>query len=145
MEKIYISLGYTRDEFINFVTDGFMLSLDVAHGHHPNRPEKSDVTNKCYLNNGIVIKRTASQTYATDCGMTAIIEQLCKKADIPYQKYAVRSDGTTGSTLGTIAGKYLPMRSADLGVPILAMHSARELMGIKDQYYLEKLIKIYFE
>ncbi|MBE5940374.1 MAG: M18 family aminopeptidase [Lachnospiraceae bacterium] len=145
IEKIYMALGYGRDEYLNYVSDGYMISLDVAHGHHPNRPEKSDVTCKCYLNSGIVIKRTASQSYATDCGMTAIIEQLCDKNDIPYQKYAIRSDVGAGSTLGTIAGKYLPMRSADVGVPVLAMHSARELMGARDQYALEKLIKIYFE
>jgi len=28
----------------------------------------------------------------------------------------------------------------DVGVAMLAMHSARELMGVKDQYYLEQLV-----
>lgn len=144
LEKLYMSLGYSREEYIDYISEGMMISLDVAHGHHPNRPEKSDPTNKCMLGKGIVIKRAASQTYATDCAMTAIIQQLCQKHGIPCQKYAVRSDGTTGSTLGTIAGKYLPMRSIDIGVPVLAMHSARELMGTKDQYYLDKLLVGFF-
>lgn len=144
LEKIYISLGYTREEYLNYILDGYLMSLDVAHGHHPNHPEKTDPTNKCILGEGIVIKRAASQTYATDCMMNAIVEQICIKHNIPYQKYAVRSDGTTGSTLGTIAGKYLPMKSIDIGIPILAMHSARELMGVKDQYYLDKLVFGFF-
>lgn len=144
LEKIYLTLGIDRESYINKILGGFLLSLDVAHGFHPNRPEKSDPTNINLLNHGIVIKRASSQSYATDSESIAIVEQLCKNAEIPYQKYAVRSDGTTGSTLGTIANKYLPMRSVDIGVPVLAMHSAREMMGIWDQAYLEKFVCRFF-
>ena len=145
LEKIYLSLEVPREDYLNEILGGFLLSLDVAHGFHPNKPEKSDPTNSNLLNSGIVIKRASSQTYATDSESIAIVEQLCQSAGVPYQKYAARSDGTTGSTLGTIANKYIPMRSADVGVPVLAMHSAREMMGIKDQACLEEFVKKYFE
>lgn len=145
IEQIYEALGYNRKVMMNAVINGFMLSVDVAHAIHPNKPEKSDVTNINPMNKGFVIKRASSQSYATDCESIAIVEQICKANDIPYQKFSTRSDSTTGSTLGTIANKYIPMRTVDIGVPILAMHSARETMGIKDQYYLEKFIKAYFE
>lgn len=144
LEKIYFTLGMDSQSYINKILSGFLVSLDVAHGFHPNRPEKSDPTNINLLNHGIVIKRASSQSYATDSESIAIAEQICKTADIPYQKYAVRSDSTTGSTLGTIANKYLPMRSVDIGVPVLAMHSAREMMGIWDQAYLEKFVCRFF-
>ena len=39
---------------------------------------------------------------------------------------------------------WLPMKTVDLGVPLLAMHSARELMGIQDQVYLEQLLTAFF-
>lgn len=145
LEKIYLSFGLTREEYIDEILNGFLLSVDVAHGMHPNKPEKSDPTNINLLNHGIIIKRASSQTYATDSESIAILEQICRKYDIPYQKYASRSDGTTGSTLGTIANKYIPMRAADIGVPVLAMHSARETMGIKDQAYLEELVKRFYD
>ncbi len=145
LEKLFAALSYTRDEFISVITNGFYLSLDVAHGHHPNHPEKSDPTNVNLLNEGIVIKRSAKQSYSTDSVAIGIIEQLCKKADVKYQKYSCRSDGTTGSTLGTIANKYLPMYCVDVGVPILAMHSARELMGAEDQVSLVRFVKEYFK
>ena len=144
LEKIYQALHESRATYLNKIISGFLLSLDVAHGFHPNKPEKSDPTNINLLNRGIVIKRASSQSYATDCESIAILEQLCRKEGIAYQKYASRSDGTTGSTLGTIAGKYLPMHSADVGIPILAMHSARETMGVQDQINLEKLVLAYF-
>jgi aspartyl aminopeptidase len=33
----------------------------------------------------------------------------------------------------------------DIGVPILAMHSARELMGRDDQRALIRLLQVFFE
>ncbi|MBP3338153.1 MAG: M18 family aminopeptidase [Lachnospiraceae bacterium] len=144
LEKLYIALGYAREEYINAIMNGFYLSLDVAHGHHPNHPEKTDPTNVNMLNEGIVIKRAANQSYGTDSVAIGVIEQICKSSDIKYQKYSCRSDGTTGSTLGAIANKYLPMHLVDVGIPILAMHSARELMGVKDQQALNDLVGSYF-
>lgn len=145
IEKLYNSLGYSREDYLHGVLEGFLLSIDVAHALHPNKAEKSDPTNINMINNGIIIKRASSQTYATDCETIAMLEMICLDNDIPYQKYACRSDGTTGSTLGTIANKYIPMRAMDVGVPILAMHSSRELMGVKDQAYMERLVQVYFE
>lgn len=145
LEKLFMALSYTREEYISIITNGFYLSLDVAHGHHPNHPEKSDPTNVNMLGDGIVIKRSAKQSYSTDSIAIGIVEQICKNADIKYQKYSCRSDGTTGSTLGTIANKYLPMYCVDIGVPILAMHSARELMAVDDQKQLEMFVKEYMK
>ena len=144
LEKIYMFLGYNRVTYINGVTDGVCLSVDVAHGEHPNKLEKSDITNKNPLNNGVVIKRACSQTYATDASVIANIELLCMENDIRYQKFTSNSDITTGSTLGYCVNKYMPMRMADIGVPVLAMHSARELMGVRDQLEIVSLLKVFF-
>lgn len=144
IERFYLCLGYTRDRFLADIVNGFMLSADVSHGLHPNHREKADVTNINMLNEGIVFKRACSQKYSTDSESVAIAEQICIRNNIPYQKFASRSDVTTGSTLGSIANKYLPLRTVDVGVPVLAMHSAREAMGVKDQYYMEKLMKAFY-
>ncbi|MBQ1915183.1 MAG: M18 family aminopeptidase, partial [Selenomonadaceae bacterium] len=56
-----------------------------------------------------------------------------------------RSDSKGGSTLGSIASALVSMRAMDIGVPILAMHSARELMGVADQEALEKLLKVFLK
>ena len=145
LERLYMYLGYGRSEYLSGITNGFLLSVDVAHGEHPNKLEKSDVTNKNPLNEGIVIKRACSQTYGTDSESIAVVEQLCIKNNIPYQKFTSNSDITTGSTLGNYVNKFMPMRMVDLGVPVLAMHSAREMMGTKDQRGLEKLITEFFK
>ena len=144
IEKIFISLGYGREEFIDYILNGFMISADVAHGIHPCSPEKNDITNKPYLNGGTVIKMAASQSYANDAQAVAVIKELAKQSQSDVQIFVNRSDMPGGSTLGSITSSVLPMRTIDIGVPILAMHSARELMGVKDQENIEKLLTCFF-
>lgn len=121
-----------------------ILSVDVAHGIHPNQPGKMDITNKPVLGRGFCIKEASSQSYATDCEAVAIIQQICDERQIPYQKFVNRSDMPGGGTLGSIASALLPVRTVDIGIPLLAMHSARELMGTADQQALKDLVEAYF-
>ena len=69
-----------------------LLSVDVAHGLHPNQAGKMDITNKPVLGSGFCIKEACSQSYATDCEAIAIIQQICDLKKIPYQKFVNRSD-----------------------------------------------------
>lgn len=144
LEKIYLALGKSREDMLNDIFNGFMLSVDVAHAAHPNAIEKSDVTNKVMMNAGIVIKESANQAYAGDTIGVSVIKQLCREHDVPYQVYVNRSDMAGGQTLGSILSASVPIRTIDVGVPILAMHSARELMGAEDQKNLEKLLTVYY-
>ena len=64
---------------------------------------------------------------------------------IPYQKFVNRSDGTSGSTLGSIASSFLPVKTVDVGVPLLAMHSSRELMGTADQESLVRALEAFYQ
>ena len=49
-----------------------------------------------------------------------------------------------GGTLGSIASALLPVKTVDIGIPLLAMHSARELMVAADQEALTELVTAYF-
>lgn len=144
LERIYLGRGLTRQDLLADIHKGFMLSIDVAHALHPNYPEKNDITNKPVLNGGTAIKTAAGQSYAGDAEAVAAVKALCKKHGIPYQQYVNRSDIPGGSTLGSIASTLLPVRTMDIGIPILAMHSARETMGASDQDSLERLVKAFF-
>ena len=144
LERIYLALGFTRADYLQDIAGGFMLSVDVAHAMHPNVPEKNDITNKPVLNGGVALKLAASQSYAGDAEAAAIVTALCRQADIPYQYFVNRSDEKGGSTLGSILSALLPLRTMDIGVPILAMHSARETMGAADQPALEALVQEFF-
>ena len=145
IERIYMAFGYTRQAFLADLAKSFMLSIDVAHAMHPNYVEKNDLTNKPILNKGLAIKMAASQSYAGDAEAIAIVRALCEKYKINYQMYVNNSDIPGGSTIGSMASALLTMRTLDVGIPILAMHSARETMGKDDQKSLEKLVRVFFE
>jgi len=56
----------------------------------------------------------------------------------------VRSDMACGSTIGPITANNLGVRTVDVGVPTLGMHSIRELAGTKDAAYLYQVLREYF-
>ena len=143
-ERILLSFGRGREKFLETFADAMLLSVDVGHALHPNYADKNDPTNKNVLGRGICIKEASSQSYATDSEAVAVMQQICDAEKIPYQKFANRSDGTSGSTLGSIASSFYPVKTVDVGVPLLAMHSSRELMGTADQESLVRAVTAFY-
>ena len=125
--------------------EAFLLSCDVAHGTHPAHPEKMDPYARACLENGVVIKQAASQKYAGDAEAVAIVRALCDAHEIPCQMFANRSGSPSGATLGSIASSIVPVRTMDVGVPVLAMHSARETMATEDEGALIALVQAVLE
>lgn len=146
IQKIFRGLDVEQgDKLFDIAVDSLLISVDVAHGLHPNRPEKFDPTNQALLNEGLVIKIDGNQKYTYDTEAVAIVQQICEKAGVKYQKFVNRSDVGGGGTLGPIISSWLPIKTVDLGIPLLAMHSARETMGKLDEIYLENLLTKFFE
>lgn len=144
VERIYFSVGMSRSDMWRDAAGGFMLSADVAHGIHPHYLEKADSTNRPTLNGGVVIKVAASQSYACDAEAIATVKGLCEANGIDYQIFVNRNDIPGGSTLGSIASAVFPIRTMDIGVALLGMHSARETMGAVDQDALNRLMEAFF-
>ncbi|MCR5758643.1 MAG: M18 family aminopeptidase [Selenomonas sp.] len=144
LERIYLAWGKSREKMLCDIAGGFMLSVDVAHALHPNFADKCDPSHKPVLGGGVVLKQAASQSYAGDTEAVAMVRGLCEAHDIPWQHFVNRSDSRGGSTLGSIASTLVPLRTMDVGVPLLAMHSARETMHGADQEALVKLLKEVF-
>ncbi len=144
LKKIYHGLGYHTMQYEDALYHSLMMSVDVAHALHPAYDSHYDPVHKCIPGKGFVIKQACSQSYATDSEVIAIIQQLCDAKQIPYQKFVNHSDERGGGTLGSIAAALLPVRCADIGVPILAMHSARETMSLCDQQALCEFLKQFY-
>lgn len=134
----------TAGSHLSLIEDGFYLSVDVAHATHPNYSEKSDITNTVVLGKGTVLKSSASQRYVCDSEAGACIIDLCNINGIALQRTVNRSGMPGGQTLGPIVSSYLPMRACDIGIPILAMHSASELMHKDDYSALSNLLKQFY-
>ena len=143
--RIMKNLGATDEDANRAMYNAMLLSVDVAHGLHPNKAGKMDITNKPVLGKGFCIKQAASQSYATDAEAIAILCQICDSKKIPYQKFVNRSDVRGGGTLGSVASTLLPVKTVDIGIPLLAMHSSRELMGAADMDALKDVVTAYFQ
>ena len=127
------------------ITNSMMISIDNAHGIHPNFADKHDENHGPIINQGPVMKVNASQRYASNSETTALYRHLCNKASIPVQSFVVRSDMGCGSTIGPIAATEIGVRTLDIGVPTFAMHSVRELAGVRDTEYLFKSLVAFCE
>lgn len=124
--------------------NSFLLSADNGHAVHPNHPEKSDPTNRPYINGGVVLKFQGSQRYTTDGFSAAVVRDICKAHDIPVQNFANRADIAGGSTLGNISTAHVSIPSADIGLAQLAMHSAFETGGVQDTKAMAELVRWFF-
>lgn len=144
IDLICESLELSGRERRDMLAGSFMLSADNAHAVHPNHPEKSDPTNRPYVNGGIVLKFQGSQKYTTDGYSAAVIRDICAQNQIPCQSFANRSDVAGGSTLGNISSAHVSIPAADIGLPQFAMHSAFETAGVLDTGYLITLCTAYF-
>ena len=144
LRRINRGMGRTEDEYLMSIASSFLVSADNAHAVHPNHTDKTDPTNRPYLNKGIVIKYSANQKYTTDAVSGAIMRAICTKADVPYQTFANRSDMLGGSTLGNISQSQVALNTVDIGLAQLAMHSPYETAGAKDTAYLIEAAKVLF-
>ncbi|WP_214045184.1 M18 family aminopeptidase [Methanomethylovorans sp.] len=145
LERIRMGAAGGKQQAIRQTMNFFVISADCAHGLHPNYTEKSDITNKPVMNRGMAIKISCNRSYASEVDTIAAFQQLCDKAGAKYQKFVNHSDQPGGTTLGPLLTKYMPVHVVDVGVPILAMHSARELMGKQDFLDSIEIFRTFFQ
>ena len=154
------SLAGAQGTFLNAVLERFcsnhgqmsqmaaqsmMISVDNAHGIHPNYADRHDENHGPLINHGPVIKINASQRYASNSETSAVFRHICEQNSIPVQSFVVRSDMGCGSTIGPIAATETGVKTLDIGVPSFAMHSIREMAGAEDPYHLYAALKAFCE
>ena len=145
IHKIWQAFGKNAVDCMADISDGLMISVDVAHAYHPNYPAPQDITNYPLMNKGFILKTASNQSYAWDPEILGALIDLCDRAEIPVQRFVKQSNTKGGGTIASVISSHLPMRTADLGVGLLAMHSACEMMGVRDQVALAQFAKAFFE
>lgn len=142
IERILDSLNL---DYPSTIARSMLISADNAHSVHPNHEELSDPINRPIINQGIVIKYNANQSYTSDALSSALFTEILKKHDVPYQYFTNRSDMRGGGTLGNISNAHVSIVSVDIGLAQLAMHSCFETAGVKDYEYMLKGLAAFYK
>ena len=109
-----------------------LVSSDMAHAVHPTRAERHEPAHTPRLGAGPVVKVNAGQSYATDAATGGWFAARCADAGVPVQHFVTRADLPCGSTIGPLTATRLGIATVDVGAPMLAMHSCRELASAQD-------------
>lgn len=144
LRRICLSLGLGEERYQMMLEKSFLVSADNAHAKHPNHPEYADAGNCPVINGGVVIKYNANQHYTTDAVSSAMFKKVCLDAGVKVQCFANRSDMAGGGTLGSIANVLAPVKTVDIGLAQLAMHSPWETAGAEDFDSLCDVMRSYF-
>jgi aspartyl aminopeptidase len=145
LHRLVASRGGSSDDFHRTVAGSMCISADNAHAIHPNYPEYHEPGHHPVVNAGPALKVNANQRYATSAETAAAFQRACAAADIPWQVFVSRNNMPCGSTIGPVTSTRLGIATADIGVPQLSMHSARELCGTDDPAYLAKALTAFFD
>ncbi len=113
-----------------------LVSSDMAHAVHPTRPERHEPDHTPALGGGPVLKVNANQSYATDASTGGWFTARCQDAGVPLQHVVSRNDLPSGSTIGPLTATRTGIATVDVGAPMLAMHSCRELASALDVTYV---------
>ncbi|PYD01599.1 M18 family aminopeptidase [Microbacterium esteraromaticum] len=142
--RVYASLGADATEQRRAFAASWHLSSDVGHSVHPNYAHRHDPIVQPVLGSGPILKINANQRYATDAVGAAAWAAWCETAGVRSQEFVSNNAVPCGSTIGPITATRLGIRTVDVGIPILSMHSARELAGVSDLYDLSRVARAFF-
>ena len=135
----------SEQDYSQLIERSLMISADNAHAIHPNFSDRHDENHGPLMNRGPVIKVNASQRYASNSETTGFFRMLAAAEEVPVQAFVVRSDMGCGSTIGPITAGTTGVRTIDIGVPTLGMHSIRETAGARDARDLYRVLRRFYD
>jgi aspartyl aminopeptidase len=144
LTSVLTRLASSHADYAALAQRSMMISTDNAHAIHPNFADRHDENHGPQLNCGPVIKVNASQRYATNSETSGLFRLLAALEEVPLQSFVVRNDMGCGSTIGPITAGATGIRTLDVGVPTLGMHSIRELAGSRDAWGLCRILRRFF-
>ncbi|MFF8831953.1 M18 family aminopeptidase [Streptomyces sp. NPDC015131] len=136
LERSVFARGGTYEDRARAFAGTVCLSSDTGHAVHPNYAERHDPTHHPRAGGGPILKVNVNQRYATDGSGRAVFAAACEEAGVPWQTFVSSNDMPCGTTIGPITAARHGIRTVDIGVAILSMHSARELCAADDPYLL---------
>ena len=144
LERVLTKVAQGFGDPAEIIANSIQVSADAAHAVHPNYPGKHDPTHHPLVNKGPVLKINANQRYASNAATETEWILACRAASVPHQTFVGNNAVPCGSTIGPISATRLGLPTVDVGVPLLSMHSARELCGVDDMDYFVRALTAFY-
>ena len=144
LKRTAYALGAGEDDLYAMFARSSCISADAAHSVHPNFASKHDPNTHPVLGAGPVLKVNANQRYASDARSNDIWLRASEKAGVAVQQFVGNNDVPCGSTIGPITATRLGILTVDVGIPLLSMHSAREMCAYSDLKDFAKVLAAYY-
>ena len=144
LERVLAKVAAGFGDPAEIIANSIQVSADAAHAVHPNYPGKHDPTHHPLVNKGPVLKINANQRYASNAATETEWILACRAAGVPHQTFVGNNAVPCGSTIGPISATRLGLPTVDVGVPLLSMHSARELCGVDDMDYFVRALTAFY-
>ena len=141
LTRIAESFGVRGDSWYRLLARSACMSADAGHALNPNYAEYYDPDSAPRAGAGPLIKMNAQQRYASDAESVTLALRAASDAGAAYQFFISRNSIPCGTTIGPLTATRLGITTVDVGVPLLSMHSARELSHVDDLYQLRRLIR----
>ena len=145
LERSVFARGGSYEDRARAFAGTVCLSSDTGHAVHPNYAERHDPTHHPRVNGGPILKVNVNNRYATDGSGRAVWVAACDKAGVPFQNFVSNNSMPCGTTIGPITAARHGIKTVDIGVAILSMHSARELCGADDPHLLANALVAFLE
>lgn len=118
----------------------FHVSVDVAHGVINRQAGGVDKHNAPEVGKGAVLKLGSPGRYSFSPCLNAMIELAARRRDLPLQTFMYPAGQRRGGSLSPYVAAGLGVRTADVGMPVLGMHSVREMFAKNDASELEAIL-----
>ncbi|MFF0789996.1 M18 family aminopeptidase [Streptomyces spiralis] len=145
LERSVFARGGSYEDRARAFAGTVCLSSDTGHAVHPNYAERHDPTHHPRAGGGPILKVNVNNRYATDGSGRAVFTAACEKAGVPFQSFVSNNSMPCGTTIGPITAARHGIRTVDIGVAILSMHSARELCAADDPFLLANALVAFLE
>ena len=145
LQRLNAAAGGDAEDLLRAKAKSVLVSADMAHAEHPSHPDATDPDHVPEINGGLAIKSSSQANYAIGHPAAAWFTMIAADAGLELQQFMYRCDHGGGSSVGPMVTTNNGICGIDVGAPMLAMHSIREMAGVHDIDHTNRAFTAFYD
>ncbi len=145
LQRLNAAAGGDAEDLLRANAKSVLISADMAHAEHPSHTSATDPDHVPEINGGLAVKSSSQANYAIGHPAAAWFEMVAGDAGLNLQKFMYRCDHGGGSSVGPMVTTNNGICGIDVGAPMLAMHSIREMAGANDVDHTTRAFTAFYD